>query len=220
MTTDAPEEPKDALPKGQPSEEKKEPSASPKMYTEVQANKLADEKHSTLDTQIAELVKVGAKATRAIEVADKRAEDAEEALSRAAQEREKKELDGIGDNADALSLFHGKRTLREGQEKLRLENAELERKKAEHDEDLKEVKGMKALRVAMDIAAKHKGVEASTLVDLTDGKRESMEKLAKALSGVKPKETSEKPSKPDSGDNDGGGGQSDRYKGIKVLHES
>ena len=43
MTTDAPEEPKDALPKGQSSEDKPEgPSAPPKMYTEDQANKLAD----------------------------------------------------------------------------------------------------------------------------------------------------------------------------------
>lgn len=217
MTTDATKDPKEVLPLGEPSEgEPKEPSAQPEMLTKDQAEKLANERHSTLDTKISTLEKAVTKAAKATEAAEKRAAGAEEALSRAAQEREKAELEGIGDNADALSIFHGKRTLREGQETLRRETAELERSKAEHAEALAEVAQVKILQVATEIASRNK-VDASTLVELTDGTKDAMEKLAKVLGSVKPKEP---PLIPDSGEHDGGERKPDRYKEVKVLHES
>ncbi|KKK63136.1 hypothetical protein LCGC14_2997300, partial [marine sediment metagenome] len=56
---DAPTKAKDALPgEGQPSEvEKRGPSTQPDMISRGQAEKLADEKHSKLDKEIARLTK-------------------------------------------------------------------------------------------------------------------------------------------------------------------
>lgn len=214
MTTDAGDNQKDTVLQGAggDSDDKgQQDSTTPKTYTEEEVEKKFSEQRSVLDKKVAVLEKAAERSKKAIEAADARAKDAEDAMTRAAEEREKSELVSIGDNADALSIFHGKRSIREGQETLRQEKADLARDRAQHEEDIKELKELKAFRSATEIASKpeYKDVEASQLVELSDGTTESMEKLAKALSGVKPKETKggkdSKTKAPDSGESDGGG---------------
>ena len=245
MTTDAEKEPTDVLLGGEPSGEKPaEPSAPPEMLTKDQAEKLADQKHSKLDTRIGVLEKQGVACAKALEAADQRAKDAEEALERAERAKEEVELEGIKDNSDALSLFTAKRAHKDAVKALAEATRKLESEKAEHAEEILEAKKWRVFSDATEIASKYKGVEASNLVELTDGSKENMEKLAKALSGTKPPKEpkpkkpetmaqedwdklspedqakqGEKPSIPDSGDTTGGGEKS-RYAGVQTLFES
>lgn len=186
-----------------------EPSTPPEMLTKEQAEKLANEKHSTLDKRIGELEKAGKTATRAVQDAETRAQVAEEALANAERANEQKEYDGIKDNPDALSIFESKKALREAMTEFRKRETELKRKELENEETITEAKEFKVLQKATEIASKHKGVTASELVELTDGTPEKMEKMAARLSGTKPAvvQLEGKPFEPDSGAGTGGDGK-------------
>lgn len=217
MTSDAKGNPKDeaevlagqeTLPpeEGQPSGGKAlEPSTPPKSYTQEQVDKLLDEKHSKLDKRIAEIEKQGVKSAKALELATKRASDAEAALVKTAKEQEEKELADIQDNEPELRLYRAKQKQRERDAELSKRERELEASKAEHDESLSELLVFKQTQIAQGIASKYEGVDAGLLIQLTDGSPEKMELLAGQLGTLKAK-TPISP-RPDSGLSSGGAGK-------------
>ena len=210
MTTDATKGTQEGIVTDATSEEtEKVPSSQPEMLTKEQAEKLANERHSKLDKRIAELEKIGTKAAKAISAAEARAQAAEEALANAERAKEEAEFEGVRDNPDALSTLKAKKAVKDAQAQLARDRAQLAREKAEHEEALSEVAKYKTAQKAAEIASKYKGVEASELIDLTDGTPEKMEKMAIRLSGGKTRESKqeEKPFQPDSGDGRGGKGK-------------
>lgn len=174
-----------------PSGEKPKPSTEPEMLTKEQAEKLANERHSKLDKRISELEKITQRA-------DARAKAAEDRLAKAARQAEDAERDSIKDSPDALSLF-------EQRVKLRQDREAFEAERVAHAEDIAEAKQYKITRVADEIASEYE-VDSSLLVQLTDGSREKMEKLAKSLPKKEAgdnKPNLQKPPKPDSGKTSG-----------------
>lgn len=183
-----------------------ESSSKPEMLTKEQAEKLANERHSKLDKRIAELEKTSTKASRALEAAEARATAAEEALANAEKAKEEAEFEGVRNNPDALSTLQAKKAVKDAQSQLARERAALAREKAEHADRLERAAKIELKETATEIASRYKGVEASELIDLTDGTPEKMEKMAVRLSGGKT--TAEPPPKkepfvPDSGDGKG-----------------
>ena len=182
-----------------------EPSTSPEVFTKEQVDKLLNERHSKLDSRIAELERLTTKSTRAMEQANQRTKEAEEALARSLKEQEEKELAEIQDRPDELSLYRAKQRVREEGRKNEQTKKELEASKAEHEEALAEVLTFKLNQVAQAIAAKYEGVDAGLLIQLTDKTPEKMELLASQLGKAKAK-TPMTP-RPDSGLSSGGAGK-------------
>jgi len=195
------------------------PSTSTEMLTKEQAEKLANERHSKLDREISDLKKATAKAASTIQAAEDRAQAAEAEVSKAQKAKDEAEYEAARGNPDTLTLYERNKVIREAEVELKRKQAELKRSQLEHEEAIKEIADFKITKLATEIASKYKGVEASTLIELTDGTPEKMEKLAQKLSGTKPpKEPEEKPEPPDSGETKGGGGDA-KYKGMTVLHD-
>ena len=188
-----------------PSEGEQKPSTE--MLTREQAEKLANERHSKLDARIAELAMMGERATKALEAAKNRADAAEKAVRDAQKAAEDAERRALGDDPDALSLFEAKAAHREAVARLEGEKEELVNQRAELADDIAEVKQYKVTKLADEIAEAGKDaqghkVDPALLIQLTDGSKEAMEKLAKVLplkeaGGDAPNLT--KPPAPDSG---------------------
>ncbi len=164
----------------QPSEELPKPSTEPEMISRQEAEKLANEKHSKLDKRISELEKATKQSTKALEAAQARAEAAQEALMEANRRVEEAERNALGDSPDALSLFEAKIKLRQATNEFEDIKAKWEAEKSQYADDIAEAKAYKVQKTADEIATEY-GVEASLLVQLTDGSREKMERLAKSL---------------------------------------
>lgn len=201
MTTDAPTDQKDALPKGQPSEEKKEPSAPPETFTREQAEKLADEKHSVLDKRIAELERADSKKTKALEVAEQRAKDAEARDTERQDARDAKELEDA--NEEQLPIIQQKQRLRKERETFKKQQVEASQNRVEFEAEKvshkEELEAAQATRLETDIWAigkKHE-VDPAWLKSLGITDLEQLDKVAKGASEKKPFE-------PDSGKTTGG----------------
>lgn len=196
----------------QPSGEKpKEPSTPPETYTEEQVEKLVGQRHSKLDKRIAELEKLTAKSSKAVELAEKRASDSETALIKFQKEKDDAELQTLRDNPDALTQYQIKLRHRERDAELTKRERELAQREAEHEEAIKEVQELKQTKLATEIASEYEGIEPATLLELTDGTPEKMKLLAKKIGTLKAKsegEGSKIPGfKPDSGLTSGGVGK-------------
>jgi chromosome segregation ATPase len=215
MVTDAKEEPKDAIQEaGQDSAEQQRDSKKAKLYTEDEVEKKFSSQRSALDKKIAELTKATTSATSLIKEAEARASAAEQALEKAERAKDEAEYERVRGNPDALTDFQAKKAIKEAQEQLRKERADIARSKAEHADELKEIASWKTERAAREIADKHKGVDYKDLIELTDGSPEKMEKMAAKLATIKvaetPKEVKEpeEENEPDSGDGKGNSGES------------
>ena len=193
---------------GLPSGEKTPtPSTPPETYTKEQVEKLVSERHSKLDKRIAELEKVTAKSTKAVELAEKRAADAEAAFVKAQKEKDDADLEAIRDNPDALTQYQIKVRHRERDAELTRRERELIQREAEDEEAKQELLEFKQTKLASEIASKFEGVDPATLTELTDGSAEKMELLAKKLGTLKVKKEEVPGSpefKPDSGLTSGG----------------
>jgi colicin import membrane protein len=207
MATDATTEKQDAIPEGDADSATTPavPSSEPEMLTREQAEKLANERHSKLDKRIAEQDRVISRATKAIEAAEARAEAAERALAEAERAKEESEYESVRGNPDALTTWQAKKAVKDAEAKLAKERAALEKEKSENAEALAEATEYKKIKAASEIASKYEGVEASELIELTDGSPEKMEKMAQRLG--KPKESQPAKPKPDSGAGKGGPGK-------------
>jgi len=185
----------DALQDGQPSSGDQSPSASLEVLKE-QVEKLADAKHSKLDQQINKL-------TKAEEAARKRAEDAEARLVQVQKEKDEAELEAAQGDPERLGVIQMQRKLRE-------EKAEVERKTRELAEQEAKIKPLidgatefERKQTAQEIANQY-GVDASVLIEHTDGSREKMESLAKVIAKSLPSPKVREDLKPDSAISSGG----------------
>ncbi len=183
-----------------PSVEETKPSTEPEMLTREQAEKLANERHSTLDKRISELEKNRGTSAKALEAAVKKAQAAENALAVAQKQLEETERKALGETPDALSLFEAKVAHKRQAEALDERVRQFEQSKSEWDETVIEAKQYKTQKLADEIASnpKHK-VDAALLVSMTDGTREAMEKLATVLPAKTEEDTVVIPHRPDSG---------------------
>ena len=186
----------DALPSGQPSGGDQSPSASLEVLKD-QVDKAADKKHSKLDKQIGTLTKSEADAVR-------RAEDAEARSAQLQREKDEAELEAAHGDPERLSVIQRER-------KLRVEKAEVERRTREVTEQEARIKpaveaatDFERKQVAQEIATQY-GIEATVLIDHTDGSREKMESLAKVLAQSTPSPKVREDLKPDSAISAGGG---------------
>ncbi len=222
MTSDAGGDPQDEAvvisgqeeetvpPEGErPSGEKPEmPSTPPETFTKEQVEKLVSERHSTLDKRIYELEKVAAKDTKARELAEQRAADAESALARAQKEKDDAEFEAIKDNPEGLTDYQRRLRHRERDAELTKRERELSRREAEQEEAVKELQVFKRTKLATEIASKYEGVDPAVLLELTDGSAEKMALLAKRLGTTPSQPVGETPKppgfKPDSGLTSGG----------------
>jgi len=169
-----------------PSEKEQTPSNEPEMLTKEQAEKLANEKHSKLDKRISELEKAREGSLKAQEAAAKRAKAAEDALELARKQIDEAERRALGDSPDALSLFDAKMAHKQAVYEFEDARRKFEEEKLQFQEDIAEAKQYKVTKLADDIASEYE-VDSALLVQMTDGSREKMEKLAKVL----PKKTAE-----------------------------
>ena len=184
--TDANQEPKDAIQEtGQPSKDSADkPSTPPETLTRVEAEKLADqkadEKHSKLDTRLRELEKAGTRSTAALEAANRRTAVAEESLAVVQVEKDRAELEAAHGSPDALSLYQAKIAARERKATLDQRESDLTQKEADHADEIAEARVGKAAILATTIA-RETGVDASQLLNLTDGSEEKMRAAAEVL---------------------------------------
>ncbi len=163
-----------------PSQDVPKPSTEPEMLTREQAEKIANERHSKLDKRISELEKITQRSTKATESAEARAKAAEKQLAETARRAEEDERESIKDSPDALSLFDQKVKHRQEVEHLKKEREDFEAERATHAEEVAEAKQYKINKMADEIASTY-GVDPSLLVQLTDGSKDKMERLAKSL---------------------------------------
>ncbi len=163
-----------------PSTETPKPSTEPEMLTKEQAEKLTNERHSKLDKRISELEKATSQSTKAREAAEARAKAAEDRLAETQRQAEEAEREEYKDSPDALSLFDQRVKHRQNEERLKKEREAFEAEKATHAEEMSEAKQYKVTKLADEIASTY-GVDSSLLIQLTDGSREKMERLAKSL---------------------------------------
>lgn len=212
MTTDAAANKKDAVPAGgQHSAETGKPSSQPEVFNKEQVETLIRERHSKLDKQIAELTKAQKAASETAEVERAKSRTAADRLATYEEERARRELDGIKDNPDALSLWQAKQAYREMVRDLEAKQEAFEAKQKASEADIEEMKVVKKFKLASEITsrAEYAGVKAETLVELTDGSSDKMESLAKLLKagmGQVPTTTTNVGS-PDSGKSTGGAGE-------------
>ena len=171
---DAPTKTKDALQKGQPSEVKKgEPSTPPKMLTEDQANKLADEKHSKLDTKISRLEK-------SLVTANERATAVEAKEVERQRERDEAAVrDADGDPAK-LTALQARKKFRDEQAEHKKVVVEWEKGKADFQLRIDKVEAAELKAEIQAIADKHK-VDLTSLTDLNITDPKAIEGVAKAM---------------------------------------
>ena len=105
---------------------------------------------------------------------------AESALAEAEREREDAEREALRDSPEGLNLFDEKVKHRQAVSQFEAEKKRHTDERATWEADVAEAKTYQVQKMANEIAAEH-GVDASTLVSLTDGSRDKMEKLAKVL---------------------------------------
>jgi len=203
---DAKTETQEALPvKGQPSGVgESQPSTQPETFTKEQVA----ERHSKLDKTIADLQKANESTKKAIEAANAKAESYAQKLAEIEEQKSRDELNRIGDNPDALSLWQAKQVHKEMVAEFEKSKASFDTERSKFLVDLEEVKNYKTLKSASDIVSKpeYKGVDAQKLVDLTDGSPEKMEGLAKLLKAGMGEPTATT-ILPDSGKATGGAGE-------------
>ncbi len=210
MVTDAKEAPKEVTVEddnnpvvvdGPSRDAEPKPSAEPETLTREQAEKLANERHSKLDKRIVELEKLTIRHATATKAAEDRAKALEQKALEAERKAEEAERNALMDDPDALSLFEKKAQHKQAVAQLEADRKRHAEERVEWAADVAEAKAYKTQKLADDIAAEH-GVDSATLVSLTDGSRDKMEKLAKVLpkKGVElPGPNLQKPPKPDSG---------------------
>ena len=206
MVTDATTEGQEVILDELPSADNPEqPSTQSELLTKEQAERLANERHSKLDKRISELQKLTERSTQSLKDAESRALAAEEQLERLEKAKEESEYEKVRSNPDSLSLFQERKTVREEQAALKRQKAEFERGKAEYAEAIAEATKFKTFQIASEIATKYKGVDATELMELTDGTPAKMEKMAARLGkAVAKTTTTETPFNPDSGLGTGG----------------
>lgn len=192
---DAPTKTKDALQKsGQPSEvEQKGPSTPPEMITKDQAEKLADEKHSKLDKEIARLTKVN-------EAVIKRVEDAEAKELERQRERDEAAIRDADGDPVKLTALQRQKSFRDEQTTHTKAVAEHEKEKATWQERIEKVEAAELKSDIKEIAEKNK----VDLKQLTDSLPEGVKEL-KAIEGIAKAIANAKPFEPDSGNTVGGG---------------
>ena len=194
------------------AEKTPDPSTPPKTYKQEEVDTLLNERHSTLDKEIAGLKKTITSNTKSSEGLKTRLKTAETETATARKEKEQAEFDAIPrENTDALSLFTARQAHREDVRAHEANVAQLEEQKAEFETDIAAVKEFKKFQVAVELVSRdeYKGVKADDLVKLTDGSPDKMENLAKILKltvgEIPPGQTSETP--PDPGGREGSAGQ-------------
>ncbi len=212
MTSDTNANQQDIVPgEGQSSAGQQKSSTQPEVFTKDKVEQLIRERHSTLDKRIAELEKTTQVANKALEAERQRAKTAADRAAQLEEEKSRRELEGIKDNPDALSLWQARQTHRDEVRQLEAEKEALAQQKAQYATDLEEAKTYKVFKNAHTIASKpeYAGVKAETLVELTDGTPDKMEGLAKLLKAAmgQPAATKTETSPPDSGRSTGGAGE-------------
>ena len=178
---------------GQPSEGQKGTlSQPPKTYTEAEVQKTISDALSRAgrDAKTLDALKKQAESEKA--EAGRQVVELKEWQER----RDQEELERVRNDPDLLRAYQDKQSLRREQDKIKQEKLQLEREKLEHREALEAMKRFRKEQAASQIASRYEGVDADTLLDLTDGTSEKMDALAQRL--AKPK--AETPSgKPDQG---------------------
>ena len=200
---DAEQEPKEVVPKGQPSEESPgKPSTPPETYTREQVDQEIATKHSKLDKRLGELEKAGTRSTAALEAANRRTAVAEESLAVAQVEKDRAELEAAKGSPDALSLYQAKIAARERKATLDQRESDLTQKESDHADEIAEARSGKKAILATTIA-RETGADANQLLTLTDGSEEKMRSLAEVLPKLNAPVVSA--NIPDSGTGKGGG---------------
>lgn len=127
-----------------------------------------------------------------------------EALKQVQSRQDQKELDGLKDDPDEYKRVKGLQDGRRQADEASLSMAEAEETKRQAKETLSKAEGI-LTKIKADEIASRDGLDADTLLKLSDGKVEKMEELAKHLSkdGAKTRPPS---FKPDGGETTGGSG--------------
>lgn len=213
-------------PEQKPSEE--EPSKEPETLTKEQAVQLANDRlakaQQSWDKQMAEVQKQLKEYGRVSKASEGKLKNLETELSQERKRADDAERRALGETPepDALSQYEARLTLRRDREKLEEDRARLEDEKVAHEEEIADARREKTLRLAGEIASQY-GVESSLLVTLTDGSREKMEALAKALPRKEAddnKPNLQKPPKPDSGRKSGTPGGPKTLKQMEEMSMS
>lgn len=189
-----------------------DPSTPPKTYNQEEVDTLLNEKHSKLDTRIADLEKAGKVNTKANTTLKAQLKTSQDLVVAARKDKEEAEFAAIPrDNPDALSLFTARQAHRDDVRTHEANVASFDERKAQYEADLAELVEYKKFQVAVGIVSKdeYKGVSAKSLVELTDGSPDKMEDLAKILKLTVGENPASQPSEipPDSGAGQGGAGQ-------------
>lgn len=193
------------------TEPTKETPPAPKTYTE--------EDRKTWEKSVSDAKANEGRLRKAHEQAlsDKKA--LEERIADIERKAEEAELEKYKDDPETLDVVKER-------QQLRKEKLAVEAEKRRHADDLAEVQSYKRQKTASEIAAKY-GVNADTLIDLSDGTPEKMEALAKVLPKLVP-ETPKTPEKKeekkevphaDSGLGNGGSGELTSEQAEKLSME-
>jgi len=176
--------PEDALQLGRPSsEEGQKASEPPKTFTADQVEQAARERHSTLDKQISKL-------TKSVEIAQKRADDAEAALTQFKADRDTAEMESVREDPDKLSVLQLRQQVRKEEAALKVAQKALEKEKLEHTAEIEAAAETQKEIAVWQMAVKH-GVDPVLLKSLDIDSPEKLDIVAKALAANKPKTPSE-----------------------------
>jgi len=198
MLSDNPEESQVASSVEQPSGDEPTGSSTEPPPKEAPASdelKRAKEGQSAADKKAASLQKELADEKSKTEKANARITSLSERLSKLEEENAKREIEKIGDNPDALSIFTAKQEVRGEWDKIETRTGELDdREKNLSDRESVVVEAEKKMAAA-EIASRpeYKGVNPERLVELSDGTPEKMEQLAKLMVAGAGKTTHEIP---------------------------
>lgn len=182
---------------GQASDSDKGNTPEPETYTKEQVDKIRSDTLAVAGREKAEVQKAAEAAKKSLESTQQKLSELEAELETMRREKDEAELETARQNPEALSVLQTKQSLRNQQAAIERKEREIQRREAEIEESAKAIKESGRKARAQEIAREY-GVDASTLIDLTDGSNEKMEALAKKLQ--KPSASGQEPqSKPDSG---------------------
>lgn len=198
MTTDAKDNPTDAVPeKGGDSKDKgRQDSAPPKTYTEDEVERKFSEQRSVLDKKVTGLEKTIASANSALEVANKRAEAADTRDAERQKTRDVKDLEDAKDNPELLSAVKLRQEARTQMAEARKEREETQRERVNNQTRIDAADATELEGHIFEIAKKHE-VNPMQLKNLGISDMKQIEKIAEAIS-------TKKPFIPDSGKTTGG----------------
>ena len=194
-------------------------SGEPESYTPEQVNKLKSDAAAEFGRERKALKAEAERAAKRVELAEKKAKDLEADVERILAEKDKRELETVKGDPDALAAYHQRQSDRAKERGLAVRERELALKEQELKDSKEEVAKFRQEQAASSIAEKH-NVDAATLLSLTDGSQEKMEALAQVLPKKgKAGKTSKASLTPDSGANQGGSAKKTTEELDKLARE-